>query len=307
MPETNLSVSGSGSARLTRFALVPACLLITLLFTALLFPWEAVGRRVAWEINRVSAADVEMRDISPALTARGPVLRARDLVVDHPAVERVRLAVLELAPRFSTSWFSGEPTIRVWAETSLGVADGLLRLGAAPAYRGRVSEVEIARLPLRLDSNELQISGRLDADVDVALDPAGTLQGRIEFDSPSLRIQTALLPVQIPFSRTTGVIEILESGATRISDVSLEGDVIEGTLAGEVGLVHRSQPPPLDFHADLRILDATLARLAPAAGLRPGPDGEVSIELTGNASAPRLRPARGERRDRAARAAGEAR
>ena len=119
MPETNLSASGSGSARLTRFALVPACLLVTLLFTALLFPWEAVGRRVAWEINRVSAADVEMRDISPALTARGPVLRARDLVVDHPAVERVRLAELELAPRFSTSWFSGEPTIRVWAETSL--------------------------------------------------------------------------------------------------------------------------------------------------------------------------------------------
>ncbi len=292
MSESNLPVSGSGGAFLPRAIALPLCLLLFLLFVVVLFPWDALGRRIAWEINRVSAAQVEVRDLSPAISARGPVLRADDVTIQHPAVDRVRILRLEIAPRFSTSWFSGEPTIRIWAETGLGTADGVLRLGSEPAYVGRVSEVELSRLPLRFDTEELQLTGRLDAEADVALDPGGTLRGRVEFESPSLRVKTAMLPVQIPFTRTTGVVEILETGATRISDVSLEGEVVEGALAGEVGLVHRSQSPPLDFRAELRILDETLRRLAPSAGLQPAPDGSVTVRITGTAAAPVLRPER---------------
>lgn len=295
MSESNAPVSGPGLAFLPRAIALPLCLLLVVLFLFLLFPWDALARRVAWEINRVSAAQVEVDALSPAFTARGPVLRAHDVRVQHPAIDRLRISTLEIAPRFSTSWLDGEPTLRVWAETGLGTADGVLRLGLSPAWVGRVSEVELSRLPLRLDTDELKLAGRLDADADVALDANGTLRGRIAFESPSLRVQTALLPVQIPFSRTTGVIEILESGATRISDVVLEGEVVEGTIAGEIGLVHHSQSPPLDLRADLRVLDPTLVRLAPTAGLQLGPGGAVSLQVSGTAEAPLLRPLRGPR------------
>ena len=291
MSESNVSLGGAGGAFLPRAIAVPLCVLLFALFAILLFPWDALGRRVAWEINRVSAAQVEVNALSPAISARGPVLRANDVSIRHPAVDRVQIFTLEIAPRFSTSWFGGEPTIRIWAETGLGTADGVLRLGEAPAYVGRVSDVELSRLPLRLDTSNLQLAGRLEADADVALDPGGTLRGRVEFESPSLRIQTSMLPVQIPFSRTTGVVEILESGATRISDVVLEGDVVAGTIEGEIGLVHRSQSPPLDLRADLQVLDETLKRLAPSAGLRLGPDGTLAVRVSGTAADPKLQPA----------------
>ena len=292
MSDSNVPVSDASGAFLPRAILVPLVLVLFAVFVILLFPWDALGRRVAWEINRVSAAQVEVTELSPAISARGPVLRANDVSIRHPAVDRVRISTLEIAPRFSTSWFSGEPTIRIWAETGLGTADGILRLGSAPAYEGRVSDVELSRLPLRLDTSNLQLGGRLDADADVALDPGGTLRGRVEFESPSLRIQTSMLPVQVPFSRTTGVVEILESGATRISDVVLEGDVVSGTLEGEIGLVHRSQSPPLDLRADLKVLDETLKRLAPSAGLGLAPDGSLAVEVSGTIANPSLKSVR---------------
>lgn len=292
MSESNVPVSGAAGAFLSRALVVPVCLLLLGLFVFVLFPWDALGRRIAWEINRVSAAQVEVDSLSPGISARGPVLRATDVIIRHPAVDRVRIVTLEIAPRFSTSWFGGDPTIRLWAETGLGTADGVLRLGETPSYVGRVTEVELSRLPLRLDASTIQLGGRLDADADVALDPGGTLSGRVEFESASLRIQTSMLPVQIPFSRTTGVVEILETGATRISDVVLEGDVVAGTIAGEIGLVHRSQSPPLDLRADLRVLDETLRRLAPSAGLRLGPEGAIRLQVSGTAADPKLQPVR---------------
>ncbi|MEM9174205.1 MAG: type II secretion system protein GspN [Myxococcota bacterium] len=292
MSESNVPVRSASGAFLPRAILVPLIVVLFALFAILLFPWDALGRRVAWEINRVSAAQVEVNALSPALTARGPVLRANDVSVRHPAVDQIRIFTLEIAPRFSTSWFSGAPTLRIWAETGLGTADGVFRLGEAPAYEGRVSNVELSRLPLRLDTSNVQLAGRLDADADVALDPGGTLRGRVEFESPSLRLQTSMLPVQIPFTRTTGVVEILESGATRISEVVLEGDVVSGTIEGEIGLVHRSQSPPLDLRADLRVRDETLKRLAPSAGLRLGPEGALALQVSGTVASPKLQPSR---------------
>ena len=207
-------------------------------FVVLLFPWDALGRRIVWEINRVSAARVEVESLSPAISARGPVLRASDVRIHHPAVDQLRISSLEIAPRFSTSWLGGDPTIRVWAETGLGTADGVLRLGETPPTSGACSTWTCR--DFRSDStNNLRLGGRLDADADVALDPA-ELSGRVEF--ARFLLQTAMLPVQIPFSRATGVVEILDSGATRIADVVLT-ETSSPVRFGEIGLVHRSRLP----------------------------------------------------------------
>lgn len=271
----------------------PIAALLVALFVLIRFPWDSVGRRVAWEISRVSGARVEVDALSPALTARGPVLRATDVTIEHPAVERVRLTELELAPRLSGSWLSGEPTVRVWARTGLGNADGVLRLGETPAYQGRVDGVSIERLPLRLDASRVRIAGVIDADADVALAPDGTLSGRVDFESPSLTLESPQLPIAIPFSRAVGTIEILETGATRIAGVRLEGPIVEGDLDGEIGLVHRSQSPPLDLQARLRILDPSLRQLAPSAGLPLAPDGSADLRIGGTIDRPDFQPVGG--------------
>lgn len=286
MSEANESNAARPAAGLPRAIAVPLAAILVLVFLVLLFPWDSLGRRIAWEISRVSGARVDVPNLAPALTARGPVLRARDVTIEHPAVDRVRLHELEIAPRFSTSWLSGDPTLRIWARTGLGNVDGVLRLGQEPAYRGRVSEVEIERLPLRLDASGVRLAGRIEADADVALDPNGTLQGRVDFDSPTVTIQSTQLPIAISFTRARGGIEILESGATRIDAVTLEGPAVEGELSGEIGLVHRSQSPPLDLTGHLVIHDAMLRQLAPSAGLLLSPGGEADVRVTGTVDIP---------------------
>ena len=292
MSEPNTSTHPPRTAFLPAVALLPLTALLILSFILLLFPWDSLGRRIAWEISRVSGARVEVPELAPGVSARGPVLRARDVTITHPAIDRIRLSTLEIAPRFSTSWFEGNPTLRIWAQTQLGQVDGVLRLGTEPAYLGRVSEVELSRLPLRMDSDQLRFVGKIAADADVALSPNGTLQGKILFDSEALEVQTGLLPISIPFSRATGTLEILQSGATRISAVDLEGPMIDGRIEGEIGLVHRSQAPPIDLSASLRIHDPTLQDMAQRNGFPKASGNETNFHLGGTIISPEITPLR---------------
>jgi len=296
VPESNLSTGSPRGAFLPLSVIVPLAVLLILFFVVLLFPWDSLGRRVAWEISRVSGARVDVPNLAPALTARGPVLRALDVTIEHPAVNRVQLFELEIAPRLSMSWFGGDPTLRLWAQSGLGNIDGVLRLGSEPAFLGSVSEVELSRLPLRLDASGVRFGGVLFADADVALDPNGTLRGQVDFVSPSLNIQSVLLPIEIPFTHAEGRIEILESGATRISSIVLEGDVVEAELSGEIGLVHRSQSPPIELTAHIRVIDTMLRQLAPSAGLQLSGNGEADIRVGGTLDTPRIMSSQGQAR-----------
>jgi type II secretion system protein N len=286
--QSNTSMLRSGPGTLPSFIAIPIVIILILAFILLGFPWDSLARRVAAEISAASGSTVSIENLAPALTARGPVLRARDVVIEHPAVDRVRLLELEIAVRWSTSWFMGEPALRIWADTELGLIDGILGLGDTSSFIGRVSQVELSRLPLRLDASGLRISGRLDADADVALDPNGTLSGRVAFLSPSLVVESNGLPMAIPFSRAEGVIVILDSGATQIESVMLEGELLEGRLSGEIGLVHHSQAPPIDLEAEFRIINPMLRQLAPGVGIPMSPNGEISVRVRGTLDAPEI-------------------
>lgn len=287
---TDLQASKRTSGPIPIWVLIPAAIVVIGLFIALLFPWDAVARRLAFEIGAASGARVSLDDLSPAWTKRGPVLRASSVVIEHPSVQRLRVSTMEVAPRFGASWLKGEPRLRVFADSELGVVDGVLVLGRAPAFDGKVKRVAIERLPLRLAAAGMKVAGELGAKADVALDPGGTLRGRVEFDSPSLRFESGLIPRPLVFSRASGSLSILENGATRIEQLALEGDQVRGTLSGEIGLVHRSQPPPLDLQADLEIVDPQLRTLASAAGLPVGPDGRASVSIQGTAALPLITP-----------------
>jgi len=288
--DSNPSPAQAGRATLPTLIALPLALILVAIFIALLFPWESVARRIIHEIEHASGGQVSMGALSPALSARGPVLVARDVVVLHRAVKRVRIDRLEIAPRWSQSWLSGDPTMRIWADTELALIDGVLRLGDTPGFEGRVDQVEIEALPLRLESSGASLAGTLSAIVDVTLDPRGILTGRAEFESESLSILSDLLPVAIPFTRAAGTIEILDSGATHIESLTFEGELIEGEIDGEIAMAHRSQSPPIDLTARIRIIPPFLRDLAPDAGLRISDSGEVAIRVRGTLDSPRIEP-----------------
>jgi type II secretion system protein N len=281
-----VSATRTGPIHWPKAVRIPVLIAVILAFVLLGFPWDSLARRIAWEFSEASGGSVSIETLAPALTARGPVLRARDVIIEHRAVDRVRLTELEIAPRPSFSWFSGEPTLRVWADSELGLIDGVLAVGEDSTFVGQISRVELARLPLRLAASGVQLTGEVDADANVTLDPRGTLGGRVAFSSPSLVIRSNQLPMAIPFTHTEGVVVILENGATQIESATFEGELIEGELSGEIGLAHRSQAPPIDFKADFRIVNPILRQLAPGAGLSLTADGEISVRVRGPLDAP---------------------
>ncbi|MEE8167109.1 MAG: type II secretion system protein GspN, partial [Myxococcota bacterium] len=244
MTDPNPSPAQAGRATLPTLLILPLALMLIAIFIVLLFPWDSVARRISYEIERASGSQFSIRTLSPALSPRGLVLAARDVVVLHRAVKRVHIDRLEIAPRWSQSWLGGDPTMRIWADTELALIDGVLRLGDSPGFKGRVDQVVIEALPLRLEASGTRLAGTLSAIVGVALDPRGILTGRVEFESESLTIWSDRLPVAIQFSQAAGTIEILDSGATHIESLVFKGELIEGEIDGEISLAHRSQSPP---------------------------------------------------------------
>jgi len=272
-------------------------LLLILIFVALLFPWDSLARRLTFELERASGSRITIGEIGPSWTARGPVLRARDVRIEHPAFDRVAVHALEIAPRLSSSWLSGAPALRIWADSELGLVDGVVELGSESGFVGAVSGVVIEKLPLRLEASGVGLSGELSARADVRLDPSGVLTGRVDFTSDSLVVQSDQLPLAIPFTRAVGAIEVLESGATRIDAVSLEGEVLRGEIQGEIGLAHRSVAPPIDLEARVQVVAPMLRRLAPDAGFALDREGRTSIHVQGPLDRPRIEPlAAGRRR-----------
>ncbi len=166
MPDLNASTRAVRTGSLPLYVMLPLAVLVTLVFVAILFPWDAIARRLAFEIGAASGARVSLEELAPTVTARGPVLRARNVVIEHPSVRVLRVSVLEVAPRFSTSWLHGEPRLRIFADSELGVVDGVLLLGPAPAFDGRVQRVAIERLPLRLDAAGMRVAGELAAEAE---------------------------------------------------------------------------------------------------------------------------------------------
>lgn len=271
---------------------LPIAIGLILIFVLMLFPWESLARRVAWEVSVASGGQVTISTLAPALTARGPVLRASNVMIEHPAIDRVRLSELEIAPRRILQWLTGAPSLRIWTTSDLGIIDGILGLGATPSFVGKVDQIELARLPLRLEASGVDLSGLLGGEVDIMLDPNGTLRGRMTFDCESVVVASGMMPMAIPFSRAEGVIEILENGATRIESLTVQGDYLEGGLSGEIGLVHHSQSPPIDLNVKMRIIDPALRQLAPSAGIPVSGNGDIDFRVRGTLDVPRFVPNR---------------
>jgi type II secretion system protein N len=155
-------------------------------------------------------------------------------------------------------------------------------------FVGTLSQIELARLPLRLDASDVKLAGQLDGTSDITLDPKGTLRGRMTFHSTSLVVTSGLLPSELAFDKVEGIIEILENGATRIEALRVEGETLEGDLSGEIGLAHHSQSPPIDLNVDLRILDPGLRQIASAAGVPISRDGQLKLRVLGTLDAPKF-------------------
>ena len=128
------------------------------------------------------------------------------------------------------------------------------------------------------------------AEVDLLLALEGPEALRVAFQAPSYVVKSSGASGIWSFGQSTGIVEILESGATRLDSVRLEGAVVSVSVEGEIGLVHHSQAPPVDLVADLRVEEPSLRRMASGLGLRLDAAGATSVRVQGPLDRPSVTP-----------------
>jgi type II secretion system protein N len=266
---------------------VAAVLLVTF-FVFLRFPFDRFRQELGIEAGRALGAQVEIGRLDPSLGIAGPGFVARDVRIRWPQGEQAEIARAALRPAWSLSWLRGTPAVHVNADSDVGAMKGAFTLGETPAFDGRLSAVDLGRLPLAGLMRGAQLDGEIDLDGALELRPTGPV-GEATFESRDGSIASDQLPVAIPYQTLRGAVHFGEDGSIRLEDVILAGPMLSARVAGGTGPGPSLLLAPLELDVHLEVSDRQIRPVLTGSGLRLKPDGSVDLQIRGNLAAPVIR------------------
>jgi type II secretion system protein N len=263
-----------------------ACALLTLFFFAVRFPYDLFRASLVAQLAALSGAEVEIGAISGGLSLGGLALVAEPVSLRWPD-SSLALESAAIRPAWSLSWLRGRPALYADLRAPEGRVDGTFWPGESPAFAGRIEGVALERLPSRVlaAAEGFALTGRLDADVDLAFEN-GALGGSLEVDVRDGAFAPPGSPLSVPFERFQAALDVDPKGTLEIQSASLEGPMLEGSVAGRIGV---SADPTLDLQLQIRVADPNLRSTVAPLGVSLDGDGRASMRLQGTASNPILR------------------
>jgi len=262
-------------------AITLAAILLTGAFMYLRFPYDRLADAVAVRVERASGWRLQITGLGPHPMLLGPGLSAGPIRAQHADGTSLAFDAARARPAWSLAWLGGRPALYVEIEGPLFSAAGTLVLGDAPSFEGRLQDADLNELPLQVLDPQLQITGRVDADISVAMEPAG-MAGPIALAAREGSFSHPGLPLAIPYDAITGELEFGGDHWLTVHRFDIQSPLLTGQVRGTVG------PPPtasLDLEMELVPGDAARAALY-AQGVRVDPDGTLSLRLGGTASHP---------------------
>jgi type II secretion system protein N len=245
---------------------------------------------VASTLEAATGARAAVGRVAPGLTLLGPQLRAYDVDLAWPGGPRVQLARARARPAWSLSWLSGEPSLALELRSDLFEFDGTVRLGEAPAVRGRLSGLALARLPEGALGPGVRADGRLDADVDLRAGAAPLPEGALSLHARDGSLSLPGVPIGIPFARLDGELVLGGDAQVVLDSLALDGPL--GALRGQgrIGTGPDLESSPLALEVRLEAKEPALRQLLAAEGVTLGPDGGVDLAVGGTLGEPRIVP-----------------
>jgi type II secretion system protein N len=272
-----------------RFVALPlACLILTLAFTAALFPWERYRSGVAAWLGAALGARVEVTNVDAGLGLAGPVIEAGPLRATWPDGSVVDVERARVRPAWSLSWLRGVPAVHLDVDGSSGNVEGTLRGGSEASFVGALEGVDLERIPLDALLGEAPLTGRLDAQLDLS-SHAGAWAGEVRFEARDGSLATAALPLAVPFETLTGALVLAEAGSVELRDVALAGPMVAMSARGTVGPGLDPAQAPLALQVDLEVADPNLRPAVASAGIPLDGRGRANLQVSGTLGAPLLR------------------
>lgn len=251
------------------------------------FPYELLGRRLATGLESATSARVAFATLEPRMTLAGPGLEATGLSVTTSGGTRLNAKRAFVRSAWSPSWLSLAPAFYVDLDAELGRVAGVVTLGAEPGFRGRVEDLDLARMPTDAAWSGLSLGGRARVDLDLRATGAGAVGGAI-LHAEQGSVQTAGLPMAIPFEQLDAELLFGNGNLLEVSSLTFAGPMLSAQLSGTVGQAPSSASAPLDLQLDYQV-EAAMRSTFQSAGLELDRDGKGQIRIRGTPSAPDLR------------------
>ncbi len=261
---------------------------LTLFFVVAGFPYERLAPAAAARISAATGARVSIVDLGPTLGLLGLGIHAAGVRIAWPDGSALELDDLRVRPAWSLAWLRGRPALAVSASGPLGRAEGTAIVAGEPGFDGRVSDLDLSKLPIAGFVPGASIEGRGGAVGDVALGPAG-VRGSLALDAKDGSIALPNLPVALPYTTLRGDVKMTDAALLEISALELDGPLLALRVNGSVGRAAIAPASPLNLEVHVQAKDAAVRPLLAQAGLRVGDDGSADLRLTGTAAQPLLR------------------
>jgi type II secretion system protein N len=286
--ETGAAEASQRLPRLLLAAALPlAALVLVLVFTLILFPYERFRDVTAARIAQATGASVSLTDLDGGLSVGGPFLRATNLLLRWPDGRELLLERARFRPAWSFSWLRGEPALRVHLSGPAGSVAGTLWPGLGPAFEGGLQGVQLSLLPLEQLADPFPALGRLDAEVEVRAGAEGPV-GEIRFEAWDGSISLPQMPFGIPYQEAHGEIERSESGSVTVPEFELSGPMLSATVEGSIAASRRPEDGELDLEIDLVVVDPGVRNMFQPYGIQLDPDGAARLRVSGTVSRPLL-------------------
>lgn len=281
---------GAAGGRLHRVAIAVGCVLLTAIFTFLLFPWSRLGPWVSGRISASSGARVTVRATHASLGWLGPDLRVEGLSLSWPDGRKLQLDTGSVRPALSFSWLRGAPALAVTAAGPQLRGRGTF-WPDRPAFTGNVETGDAAVLLASwVPPGGPVLSGPLRAQLALtAPSSPGPATGTIVLAGKEGSVALPGLPMALPYQSLAGTLRLEPGGPMRIDGLQLDGPLLSLEATGTVRLGPSPSRSPLDLRVKLRGVDRALSRPLSALGIRLAADGSGQVHLGGTLGAPAVR------------------
>lgn len=268
-------------------AIGAACLLLTLVFAALQFPWDRLSPWLIGQIERATGVRMEIGQLGPSWSLTGPAARVDNLVLHLPGRTPLLIDWLRARPALSLSWLAGEPALGLVVGLAGGEVAGTLWPAGESGFDGDFHDVDTTRLPEAMRADDLPLEGLLSGAADLR-QRGGRWAGELEVTGTDGSLLLPNLPIALPFDQVHAEVQLDEAGLLTLEGGTLDGPLASFEAEGTVTLDGAGRPEALDLQVTMRDVDPSLRGMLANQGFRLNADGGADLAIRGSARAPQI-------------------
>jgi type II secretion system protein N len=265
-----------------------ACVLLTLFFLFLGFPYDRLGERLAAELSRGSGTQLSFQELGPYVSLAGPGFEATGARITTADGIRLQLDRARLRPAWSLAWLRLTPAVHLDLKGPPGRIIGVVSLGQAPGFAGRLEAIDLAQLPKNLIAPGAVLAGTLDAVVDLRAGSPGP-QGNISLSAREGSLGAPdLLPMAVPFDELSASLRLGDGAFLEVESLETQSSLFSAQVSGTVATAPSFATAPLNLQVKLQTNPAFRGALE-GLGIRLSRDGKANLRIRGTPTAPVVR------------------